>query len=182
VKIYFVRHGQSEANVAGIVAGDEDPKLTEAGINQARKTGQELVGKGISQIFCSPLTRAQQTAETIALEIGLGAESIQTLDGLTERGLGEKEGKPKDQDSEWFFVTDTDFGLEPRQHVFERMQQVLTLGLEQKKPTGNILFVGHSISGFYLCQVIKGKQRLEDFEDFHQLGNADFTELNWGEL
>ncbi len=38
--IYFVRHGETQANVDGLIAGGEfESQLTENGINQAKKAG-----------------------------------------------------------------------------------------------------------------------------------------------
>jgi broad specificity phosphatase PhoE len=66
-KIYFVRHGESEANVKKIVAGSEtDAAITEKGRVQAEKAGQELLDKKIELIVSSPLTRTKETATIIA--------------------------------------------------------------------------------------------------------------------
>lgn len=42
--------------------GITDILLVEEGVEQARALAQEACGKGIDQIFCSPLVRAVQTA------------------------------------------------------------------------------------------------------------------------
>lgn len=44
-KIYFVRHGQSEANMKKIYAGSTDSPLTPLGIQQAQETGRLLLDK-----------------------------------------------------------------------------------------------------------------------------------------
>jgi broad specificity phosphatase PhoE len=176
VKIYFVRHGQSEANANGIVA-DSTPGLTEAGIEQALKTGSELVNHGITLIVCSPYLRAQQTAEIIAGEIGVGIESIKIMDELRERGLGEKEAKPKVNENEWFFMADDEYGIEPRADLLRRMIVALKKIIEHKPAKGNILIVGHAISGFYLLQAAKGFSKLDELDNFHQMSNADYIEV-----
>ena len=49
-EIYFVRHGQSEANAANLVAGWRDYTLTEEGVNQAMKEAQEIERVDIRQL------------------------------------------------------------------------------------------------------------------------------------
>src|SRR5436309_1380376 len=66
-KIYFVRHGESEANSLGLSAGSEfDTPLTNFGREQARKAGQELKDKKIELIIASPMERTVETATIIA--------------------------------------------------------------------------------------------------------------------
>ena len=66
-EIYFVRHGQSEANAANLVAGWRDYPLTKEGVNQATKEAQEIKRKlHIGGMISSPLMRAHDTAKIIA--------------------------------------------------------------------------------------------------------------------
>lgn len=68
--VYFVRHGESRANVEKVFAGSRyDVPLTAAGLQQAKATGM-LRDKPIDIIVSSPLQRAKQTAKCIAEEIG----------------------------------------------------------------------------------------------------------------
>ena len=61
--IYFIRHGESEANANHVCCGQGNPPLTEKGKEQAR-AGRILV-KDVTfdTVFCSDLLRAKQTAE-----------------------------------------------------------------------------------------------------------------------
>lgn len=103
IDFIFVRHGQSKANAEKVIADANSP-LTEAGIEQARKTGMEVKDKEITLIVCSPYLRAQQTAETIAGELGIDLAHIKIMDELQERGLGVLEDNPKTQDGLWYFT------------------------------------------------------------------------------
>ena len=68
--IYFVRHGESEANNLGLSAGSEfDTPLTDIGRKQAQKTGQDLKDKNIQLIVSSSQGRAIETAEIIGLAL-----------------------------------------------------------------------------------------------------------------
>ncbi len=66
MKLIVVRHGQTEENVAGILQGHLPGKLTELGIEQARKVAKRLKDEKIDAIYSSDLARASDTAKEIA--------------------------------------------------------------------------------------------------------------------
>jgi len=86
----FLRHGQSEGNVARRLVGPAQSPLTELGVAQARACLPSLRQLGIQSISASPMRRARQTAE-VASE-GLGGLRIDLQDGLAERSFGELDG------------------------------------------------------------------------------------------
>lgn len=88
---YFLRHGESQTNRAGLIAGWLNVPLTEAGHAQAQAAAQVLDAVPLATILASPLARALDTAHPIATRQTL---PITTLDGLKERGWGDLEGKP----------------------------------------------------------------------------------------
>jgi alpha-ribazole phosphatase len=67
MKVVFVRHGESEANVADFI--NDDPKhpvnLTERGREQAVAVAERLRHMAFSHTFASEFPRAQQTARII---------------------------------------------------------------------------------------------------------------------
>ena len=65
MKIFFVRHGQSESNLKKVMAGHKDVLLTEKGREQAYVTAENLKNYNIDIMFVSPLKRARETAEII---------------------------------------------------------------------------------------------------------------------
>jgi broad specificity phosphatase PhoE len=85
-RFYFVRHGESEGNKAGVIQGRVPSRLTEKGRDQARETGRWFRTRGVDLILTSPLTRASQTAGIIAEEAGV--EEIQSLEELSEIDTG----------------------------------------------------------------------------------------------
>lgn len=87
--IYITRHGQTEWNALKKVMGKIDIPLSEIGLEQAKQTKNNLKGKHIDLIICSPLTRAKQTAEIINQEFGI---PIVYDDRIVERDFGEMEG------------------------------------------------------------------------------------------
>ena len=63
--VYFVRHGQSEGNVGTVYQPLNSP-LTEKGREQAKYIAERVAAFSFESIVSSPLTRAKETAETIA--------------------------------------------------------------------------------------------------------------------
>lgn len=96
--VLLVRHGQSEWNAAGRWQGQADPPLTELGIQQARVAASNL--PDFDHLAASSLTRARQTALTIASTLGTPAPTFS--DGLVERDLGNISGLTRDEINERF--------------------------------------------------------------------------------
>jgi broad specificity phosphatase PhoE len=94
--IVLLRHGQSTANHEGVVQGQRDYPLHEAGIRQVKRLADfwSLRSQTFDQIIYSPLLRAKHTAEILAaaLEIPLQENPI-----WIERRLGDAEGLPYGQ-------------------------------------------------------------------------------------
>jgi broad specificity phosphatase PhoE len=62
MKLYLVRHGQTEWNVIDRVQGQSQNPLNETGLAQARALAPEIAKLNIEYFYCSPLLRARQTA------------------------------------------------------------------------------------------------------------------------
>lgn len=90
--LYLVRHAENVANVTLEFSSLKvDYSLTEKGILQARQTGSYFQGKGIDEIYCSPLKRARETGEIIAEMLGLKAV---VMENFREIQVGDLEGLP----------------------------------------------------------------------------------------
>ena len=85
--LYLARHGQTEWNHSARIQGREDIPLNDTGRIQAQRLGEGLRELGIERIWSSPLSRAQETARTIASICHIDSP-ITLLDGLTERDFG----------------------------------------------------------------------------------------------
>lgn len=95
--IYFVRHGQSQANLQRVYAGQRDDSLlTRLGRKQAQAAGADILKRQfkIDQIISSPLIRASETAKIIADVIGLDSYKIQIDGRLSEYDMGDFSGTP----------------------------------------------------------------------------------------
>lgn len=65
--VYFLRHGQSEANVAGVISDDpaRPHALTPLGIRQAEQAAVALADVPFARIYVSEHRRTQQTAAVL---------------------------------------------------------------------------------------------------------------------
>ena len=88
---YIVRHGESEANNLGVIAGHKDYPLTELGKKQAEETAAHLATVPFDAVYASDLSRAMQTAEPHARLRGL---RVTPSAELRETFCGDWEGVP----------------------------------------------------------------------------------------
>nr|WP_308432362.1 histidine phosphatase family protein [Streptomyces lateritius] len=88
----LLRHGETaltpEKRFSG--SGGSDPELSGAGLRQADAVAAALAARGtIQEIVSSPLKRCRQTAEAVAVRLGL---DVRIEDGLRETDFGAWEG------------------------------------------------------------------------------------------
>jgi uncharacterized phosphatase len=93
MKIYALRHGQTDWNAADRIQGRTDIPLNEAGRKQAADAAAAISG-GVDAVVSSQLTRAVETAAIIAEAKGLSRDDIIIDERLMERNFGDYEGKP----------------------------------------------------------------------------------------
>jgi len=133
--LYFVRHGQSQANVDRIFAGQFDTPLTALGKEQAGHAAQQAKKLAIGHIISSPLSRAHDTAKIIAAAIGYPIENIELNSLLMERGFGSAVGLSWDTNIDGFIDVETMDSVAARAHLAYKHIQAL--------PYDTILVVGH---------------------------------------
>lgn len=89
--LYFMRHAQSEANLADILASQIDFPLTIKGHQDAEQIAKEFFQQhSVNKVIASPLVRAQQTATPFAKVFSLPIENNKML---IEQHLGMFSGK-----------------------------------------------------------------------------------------
>ena len=89
MRVYFVRHGQTDWNKQQRIQGRTDIPLNEEGITQAEKSAQYFSNELFDLVVTSPLTRAKQTAQIIAATNNLPiVEMLQFI----EKNYGDIEG------------------------------------------------------------------------------------------
>ena len=94
----LLRHGQSVWNAANIFTGWTDVDLSEVGVTEATKAGDQLAETAIDVVHTSGLIRAQRTAE-IVMENNRVSSNVPTHRDirLNERHYGDLQGMNKDE-------------------------------------------------------------------------------------
>lgn len=165
MKLYFVRHGESEANTRHIISNRVLPRypLTAKGQQQAEALGQSLRGHVFAALYSSPILRALQTAERVAGQLSTAPE-VQLAPALCEPDLGELE--ERGDDAAWrlhddlyqrWWIEQEDEARMPGGESFSdlkaRFFPFIDTLLEQygAEPDAEVLLVGHS--GIFLCML-----------------------------
>lgn len=143
MKIFLVRHGQTEWNVLHKVQGKVDIDLNDVGVEQAEDVRDILLSTPIDFIICSPLKRASHTASIIN-----GKRNIPVIYDrrISERDFGEFEGKrQEDFDFSGFWSYKKNERYESAENIrdfFDRVYRFLDDIIAQY-PDKNILLVNH---------------------------------------
>ena len=147
-KLYFVRHGESEWNVADKICGRTDIPLTKRGHEQAVETGKKIVAEGIKadEILYSPLLRAADTAKHISEMTGIPAHMEPRL---IEQNFGKYESTVRNgeefQKAKQQFITRYDGG-ESMLHLAQRIYNLLDEIKEESNHKTYILVAHNGIS------------------------------------
>ena len=161
MKLTFVRHGESEANVLHEISnrGLKHP-LTIHGQQQATDLARALQGASFRHIFTSPILRAVQTAQTLTealripyeitdalreydcgiLEGRTDAEAWQAFDALTESWLTRHDWEARIEQGESFNDIRARF-----------LPFIADLVANNEATDNDILLVGHG--GIYRCML-----------------------------
>ena len=142
--LYFVRHGETEANRTKVSNGRTDYPLNETGILQAQAVALQLKDISFSAMYTSSLSRAKKTCELINQYHN---NQIVTEPRLVERDYGCFENTVSDEQTRCN-IWNTHLNLEVKngERVKDLMQRVCAFltELEAKhNPTENILLVAH---------------------------------------
>jgi len=148
--IYFVRHGETNANVEKRYCGVTNIKLNEKGIIQAKEVSEKFKKIKIDLIISSDLVRAKMTANEINKNHNLDIEyseklremNFGELENLTFKEIGEKFPKEKEKiiafKNEYVFPSGESLKM-----LYERTNKYLKEILNKYKDE-NILIVSHS--------------------------------------
>ncbi|MBT3358961.1 MAG: histidine phosphatase family protein [Rhodospirillaceae bacterium] len=145
VPFVFVRHGQTETNVRGLLAGSTDVALTDQGIREAELAADLLTDTDIGIICSSPLQRARRTAEVTAARHAL---PVTIIDELRERNWGELEGKAFPSD----LGNPQPPGGESLDDYVSRVDRALTRFFRMA-PDGHGLLVAHAGTFDAMCRL-----------------------------
>ncbi|PGH14763.1 hypothetical protein AJ80_05807 [Polytolypa hystricis UAMH7299] len=98
MKLFLIRHAESEHNVAQVYAGVTDSALSNHGMLQIDRLAHHFAAHAqknlvFTRVFCSDLARARLTAEGICAEQTAGALQPVIFPVLREKDFGYLEGK-----------------------------------------------------------------------------------------
>ena len=172
MKIYMLRHGETDWNIEGRLQGRMDIPMNESGKEQIKAIGQFLKDSGfcVGRIISSPLLRAKQTTEIISKVIDFeGNISFDEL--LLERSFGKLEGVLWSSEID---LNDTEYGIESVELLCQRGQEVLLKYGDEK----DVLVVAHgAIIKAIVAALTNGKVPYEDNRIFIKQGD-----ILWGEM
>ena len=167
MKVYFIRHGETDWNKEDKLQGRVDIPLNEAGRHVAELTREALQDVWFDAAFTSPLVRASETAEII-----LRGRDIPIIkdDRIIEVNFGAYEGVKKcdwDENIKKFFLKSEEYAPvgegETLEDVLKREQvflKELFSNLKYQESTVLVCTHGAALSG--LLTVIKGNS-IADF-------------------
>jgi len=90
-ELWLVRHGETDWSQAGRHTGHSDVPLSAQGRARAERLAVVLAGHTFERVWCSPLTRARETASLAGYK-----GRAEYLDDLCEWDYGDYEGKTTD--------------------------------------------------------------------------------------
>jgi len=179
-KLYYVRHGLSQANVDNVWTGQSETELTKEGIKQASARGRDMNKNAIKVdlIISSPLSRALHTARLIAKEIGYPENKIEINPLFVERNYGIFENTPVEDFFSEHTIKDMDQmeGAESMEDLHERAKKALIYlnTIEHD----NILVVSHGTFGRALRRAVNKEPHTHEYNyESVRLANAELAEL-----
>ena len=87
MKIYVIRHCESEDDLLNCYGGCADFELTDKGRETAKTKSENLVGLGIQKIYSSPYKRAKEVANIFRDRINCDVEVIEDLREMNTYGI-----------------------------------------------------------------------------------------------
>lgn len=142
MKLYVIRHGQTNLNKEDKYNCRYDEDINEEGIRQAKLAGEKVKELDIDYIICSPMLRTKHTAEII----NVNKLKITYDDRLMEREGGILTCKPIDDyyyDGYYNYYDERKIeGLETLKDMFRRVHSLLD-EIKAKYMGQNVLLVTH---------------------------------------
>ena len=158
MRLIITRHGETEENKARILQGHLPGKLSELGIEQAKKVALRLKEEKIDVIYSSDLARAADTAKEIA-KFHYNAK-LHLTEKLRERNLDHFTGK------EWGVVdwSNPPQNVESKESMRKRAKELLD-EVYSKYSDKTVLFVAHNGINKALILLIREQDVDYNFEE-----------------
>ena len=177
MKLYVMRHGETDGNKIRLLQGRLDKHLNENGRKQAVKAGEYLKKIPFDACYVSPLSRTMETAE---LATGRDRTTFIPEERIIEISFGSMEGstlEELDADFRDFFLAPQQYQPIPGAESFQELTARITDFLEElkTKPYQHVLAVSHGAAIHALLLVVE-KRELSTFWQ-QDIGNCGITEL-----
>jgi probable phosphoglycerate mutase len=176
MRVYLLRHGETDWNIERRLQGSVDTVLNATGIQQAKSWRPYLDGFRFAGIYSSGLNRAIHSAFLATNRPAC------IIPEFNERRFGQWEGQrwadleiaTPEFTERW---NDNGFmppGGESRQELFERVGAALSSTVHQHNPSDDVLIVAHGASGHAILSSLLGRP-IEARGDLPPLINASLT-------
>jgi broad specificity phosphatase PhoE len=183
-RYYGLRHGESAANVAGLVVSDPAIGITDYGLTPCGSTQATSAAEGHSQlgpktlIYCSDFLRAQETATLASRTMSCGPPRLDAR--LRERFFGKWDMQPNTSyDTVWALDKEDPHQcqgqVESIAAVCARLRELVE-SLERGHEGETILLVSHGDPLQLLQTVFEGRSPSEH-RDLKPWGTAEVREL-----
>lgn len=175
MKIYMVRHGETNWNKEVRMQGISDVRLNEEGKYQATVTSGILNKINFDICYSSPLIRAYETANII-----LSGKDTKIIidDLLIERNMGDYEGgAPYNSVEYWDYKKNlSDHNVESVRTILQRSDKFVEK-LKEKHNDENILIVSHGAFIRALYHSINGYDEDTDLYNGFKMDNCEVVML-----
>lgn len=183
MKLYLIRHGQTDWNVAGKIQGSTDIPLNEAGRMQAKCLAKGMEKRPVTKVFTSRLKRAFETGQAIGESQKV---PVVQIPGLEEVAYGKWEGLTMDEIAQqypreleqWYYspVEVAPPGGETQTQVYDRCGKAIEAIMEQAE--GDVAIVSHGATVVFLLEyLLRDSGRGE--EDDIIVGNASISTIEY---
>ena len=164
----LLRHGQTDWNIDLRLQGSTDIPLNDTGRTQARLAASSLNREDWDVIIASPLSRAKDTADIVALELGM---NVVIVPELIERSFGVAEGLDHASWRKLYESHEVIEGLESLEDLRTRTVQLLDL-IAKEYSGKRVLAVSH---GAFIRKVLNIVTNGELPREGERLSNASLN-------
>jgi broad specificity phosphatase PhoE len=164
----LLRHGQTDWNIDLRLQGSTDIPLNDTGRTQARLAASSLNREDWDVIIASPLSRAKDTADIVALELGM---NVVVVPELIERSFGVAEGLDHASWRKLYESHEVIEGLESLEDLRTRTVQLLDL-IANEYSGQRVLAVSH---GAFIRKVLNIVTNGELPREGERLSNASLN-------
>lgn len=183
--LLLIRHGQSEANLTGVFAGNYDSPLVELGFKQAEKTAEFIAENyKVDRVYASDLIRAFETGKTVAGKLGL---EVIPEPGMREIRAGKWEGIKFDsiisdfpeEYAKWMDDVGNSGcpGGETVKILGERVMETLTKIAEEND--GKTVAIATHATPIRVSQTLISYENLDEMKNVPWVPNASVTEIKY---